>query len=122
MMTSMLDDSFFVLKQACLRALSTASMHCFVSALSLAISQLSGPLRNALSSALSSCPSAVVRLFADGGVPGADAVERAAAPANNVVLCAVYAAKMHSTLEGEASRRCALGCRVQHVGGAAHAA
>ena len=107
MMTSMLDDSFFVLKQACMRALSTASMHCFVSTLSLAVSQLTGPFRDALSRSLAPCPSAVVRLFTDGAVPSAAAVEDAAAPLNNVVLCAVYVAKMHSSLETEAMQRCA---------------
>jgi COG4 transport protein len=106
MMSSMLDDSFFVLKQACFRALSTGSMHCFVSTLSLVVSQVTGPVRDALARSLPPCPPSIVRLFADDATPRPEVVERVAAPLNNVVLCASFAAKMHSSLETEAAQRC----------------
>ena len=105
-MSSMLDDSFFVLKQAALRALSTGSMHCFVSTLSLVIAQLTGPLRSALARSLPPCPPAIVRQFSEGHAPTAAAMEQAAAPLNNVVLCAVYTSKMHGSLETDAAQRC----------------
>jgi hypothetical protein len=106
MMTSIVDDTFFVLKQACMRALSTGSMQCFVSTLSLAVGQLTGPFRGAVSEKLPQCPAAVIKLFADGRVPLPAEMEEASAPLNNVVLCTAYVAKMHSSLETQAVQRC----------------
>lgn len=106
MMTTVVDDTFFVLRQAASRSLSTATMHCFVSTLSLAIAQLTGPFRDTLARSLPPCPGAVVRLFAEGATPTAADVEAAAAPLNNVVACTTYATKMHAALEPQAAQRC----------------
>jgi uncharacterized protein YqhQ len=105
-MSSMLDDTFFVLKEACMRALSTGSMHCFVSTVSLSLGQLMGSFRNALSRKLTGCPSGILQLLTASEPPTAAAVEEMAAPLNDLVLSAVYASKMHSLLESEAVQRC----------------
>ena len=107
MMSTVVDDTFFVLRQAAMRALSTATMHCFVSTLSLTVAQLSGTFRDALARSLPPCPAAAIRLFADGAVPSAAAMEEALAPLNNVVACAAYVSKMHAALEPQAAQRCA---------------
>jgi hypothetical protein len=106
MMSSILDDTFFVLKQTCMRALSTGSMHCFVSTVSLAVGQLMGSFRDSLSRKLTGCSNGILQLLTSIDPPTAAAVEAMAAPLNNLVLSAVYTSKMHSLLESEAVQRC----------------
>jgi len=107
-MSSMLDDTMFVIRQAANRALSTASMRCFSMTLSVVVEQLRGAFKEALSRSLSGCAAAIVVAFKGGAVPDAASVEAAAAPLNNIVLSTAYVAQMHEGLESQALHKCVL--------------
>lgn len=107
-MSSMLDDTMFVVRQAATRALSTASMRCFSMTVSVAVEQLRSVFKEALSRTLSGCTASIVAAFKGGAAPDAATVEAAAAPLNNVVLSTAYVAQMHEALESQAVHKCAL--------------
>jgi Asp/Glu/hydantoin racemase len=108
LMSSMLDDTFFVLRQSANRALSTSSLSCFVSTLSVIIEQLRSTFKETLARKLSGCTAAIISCFQDDQVPAAAEVEVAAAPLNNVVQSTTFIAKMHEALEAQAVQRHAL--------------
>lgn len=111
-MSSMLDDTMFVVRQAANRALSTASMRCFSMTLTVVVEQLRSSFKEALARSLSGCTAAVVAAFKAGTAPDAATIEAAAAPLNNIVLSAAYVAQMHEALESQALHKCAgLLCR-----------
>lgn len=106
MMSSMLDDTMFVLRQAANRSLSTASMRCFSMTLNVVVDKLRGAFKEALSRSLSGCATGIVAALTGGAVPEPTAVEAAAAPLNNVVLSTVYVSQMHEALESQAMHKC----------------
>ena len=109
-MSSMLDDTFFVLRSAAKRALMTSSWRCFVDTLNVVVEQLRGIFKEALAHKLSGCTAAIIGCFKDDGVPSQMDIETAAAPLNNVVQSTAYSARMHENLEANAVQRCGAGC------------
>lgn len=109
MMSSMLDDSFFVLRSAAKRALMTSSWRCFAETLNVVVEQLRGTFKEALAHKLSGCTAAILGCFKEDRVPSQTDIETAAAPLNNVVQSTAYSARMHESLEAQAMQRCGAG-------------
>jgi hypothetical protein len=115
MMSSMLDDTFFVLRSAAKRALMTSSWRCFVDTLNVVVEQLRGTFKEALARKLSGCTAGIISCFKDDNVPSQMDVEVAAAPLNNVVQSTSYSARMHESLEAQAMQKCVCSFTVRTI-------